>query len=113
MSVEEQLKKILESIGIPVKKYDYRGTAEEYIVYNEEAERVEFHADNRPQENVVWWQVHIFTPENGNYSALKRRVRAILFDADFTITDVTTLQEEETKTMHVVISCVNTEKMEE
>lgn len=100
-----ELEKVLEGIGIPVKYYEYAGVKPEYIVYNEEAEQPTDYGDNIPGHRVTWWQVHIFTPKTGKFREYKRLSESALQKAGFTVTDIRTLYEKETKTMHVVISC--------
>ena len=113
MKSDEILQETLEQTGIPVKPYEYKGTKPEYIVFNEEDERCTASADDRPQAVSVWWQVHLFAPETSGYRAMKRRIRRLLLEAGFTVREAATLREEETGTMHVVISCNMMEDMEE
>lgn len=113
MKSDRILQQTLERAGLPVKLYEYKGTKSEYILYNEEDERGVSHADDRPQEMSLWWQVHLFTPKTYDYRAKKRQIRSLLLEAGFTLGAITTLYEKETETMHVVISCNITENMEE
>lgn len=113
MKSDEILKKTLDQTRLPVKPYEYKGTQTEYIVFNEEDERCTAHADDMPGAVSVWWQVHLFAPETYNYRRMKRKIRTLLLNAGFTVREATTLWEEETGTVHVVISCNMTEDMEE
>ena len=112
MNLSEHLEKTLEGVGVPVKYYEYAGTKEEYILYNEEAEHPTNHADNMPQDHVVWWQIHIFTPKEGAFRKHKETVLELLKAAGYYITDIRTLYEKETKTIHVVICCHKGKKEE-
>lgn len=105
--MDELLVQALETVGLPVKYYEYKGTAPEYIVYNEEAEQRTNHGDNHALNRVEWWQVHIFTPRNGRFREYKRAAEKALLRAGFGVTEIVTLYEgeDETETMHVVISC--------
>lgn len=105
MSQKRTLEEILAVTGLPVKYYEYIGTKKEYIVYNEEAEQLVDHGDNKPLNNIIWWQVHIFTPKSSDFRGLKESAKAALLDNDYIITDIVTLYEKETTTMHVIISC--------
>ena len=100
-----ELEKVLEGIGIPVKYYEYAGVKPEYIVYNEEAEQPADYGDNDPECHITWWLVHIFTPKTGKFREYKKAAEAALQEAGFTVTDIRTLYETETKTIHVVLSC--------
>lgn len=107
------LQEALEQTGVPVKQYEYKGTRTEYIVFNEEDERCTAHADDGPQAVSIWWQVHLFAPETFGYRVMKRRIRLLLLKAGFTVREAVTLREEETGTIHIIISCNMMEDMEE
>ena len=113
MTADMKLQQVLEKTGLPVKQYEYKGAKPEYILINEEDERGIGHADDCPQAMSLWWQVHIFAPKESDYRARKRQVRQLLIEAGFTLGSIRTLYEQETETMHVVISCNITENMEE
>lgn len=112
MRSEELLRETLEKTGLTVKEYEYRGKEPEYIVFNEEDERGILHADDRPQEISIWWQVHLFSPETSDIRKRKQQVRNLLLKAGFLLESIDTIYERETKTIHVIISC-NIEEMEE
>lgn len=105
MRSNESLEEALKKTGLPVKYYQYEGIKQEYIVYNEEAEQLADYADDTPQEHVTWWQVHIFSPKAGDFRKYKESACKLLIDAGFTVTDMVTLYEKETKTIHVVMNC--------
>lgn len=111
---DELLQTTLEKTRLPVKPYEYKGTKTEYIVYNEEDERGIGHADDRPQAESIWWQIHLFTPVTYDYRAMKRKIRNLLYDAGFSVGPINTIYEsDDTETVHVVISCNMHEGMEE
>lgn len=101
----ELLEGALSKAGLPVKYYDYEGASPEYIVYNEEAEEPANYGNNKPLNKITWWQVHIFTPKTSDFRSYKKAVKKELQESGFFVTDITTLFEKETKTIHVVISC--------
>lgn len=105
MRSDKMLESVLEPVGLPVKYYEYLGSSELYIVYNEEAEELADHGDNRPLNNVIWWQVHLFAPKDSDFRTYKADIIKRLLDAGYMVTDVATLYEKETKTIHVAISC--------
>lgn len=113
MTADVLLQQVLEKTGLPVKQYEYKGAKPEYILFNEADERGICHADDRPQAVSLWWQVHIFAPKESDYRARKRQVRQLLIEAGVILGNINTLHEQETETMHVVISCNTIENMEE
>lgn len=113
MTADVLLQQVLEKTGLPVKQYEYKGAKPEYILFNEADERGICHADDRPQAVSLWWQVHIFAPKESDYRARKRQVRQLLIEAGVILGNINTLYEQETETMHVVISCNTIENMEE
>lgn len=111
---DEILKTTLEQTGLPVKPYEYKGTKTEYIVYNEEDERGVGHADDTPQAQSLWWQVHLFSSVEYDFRAMKRKIRSLLCEAGFSVGPINTIYEsDDTETVHVVISCNMHEGMEE
>lgn len=113
MTADVLLQQALEKTGLPVKQYEYKGAKPEYILINEEDERGIGHADDCPQAMSLWWQVHIFAPKETDYRSRKRQVRQLLIETGFILGNIYTLYEQETETMHVVISCNIIENMEE
>lgn len=105
MSTEEILVQALETIGIPVKYYLYEGAKPEYFVYNEEVEQQVNFGDNKPLNTITWWQAHLFAPKNSEFRKYKKEAVKAVRDAGFNVTDIRTLFEKETKTIHVTISC--------
>lgn len=105
MRCDKRLETTLKTVGLPVKYYEYLGTAEIYVVYNEEAEETANFGDNRPLNNIVWWQVHLFAPKESDFRTYKSDIKKRLLEAGYRVTDTATLYEKETKTIHVVISC--------
>ncbi len=110
MGSEEILIEALKEINLPVKYYEYNGIKEEYIVYNEEVMQLTNYADNTPMNQVSWWQVHIFTPRDGAFRIHREKVKEALIKNGFTLSEITTLYEKDTKTIHVVIPCHMTER---
>ena len=112
MRSDEKLEQALIPAGLPVRYYEYAGTKETYIVYNEEHENPADFGDNQSLEHVTWWQVHIFAPKNSEFRQYKEKITESLKKQGFTVTDIRTIYEKETKTIHVVIYC-HTEESEE
>ena len=58
-------------------------------------------------------QVHLFLPLKENFQKEKNRIRQMLFSQDFTWPEVMVLEENDTKTRHVIFECDYTEEIEE
>lgn len=74
-----------------------------YIVYNPEIEMPGYHADDTDMEWVQYMQIHLFV--KGNYIGLRRKIRASLREADFTVTDIDTTYEKDTGYSHLCFGC--------
>lgn len=109
---KDALKELLQGSGLPVAYWQYDGQQEMYIVYNEEAEQPANHADNQPRNRILWWQVHLFAPRASGFGEKKREIIRILRGAGYNVTNIATLYEKETRTIHVVIPCHIGEKEE-
>lgn len=113
MKTNEMLEQALIPTGLPVKYYEYAGVKDTYIVYNEEYEQPVDFGDNESNTTVMWWQVHIFAPKNTDFRKNKKKAVEALKEKGFVITDIRTLYEKETRTIHVVIYCHIEESEEE
>lgn len=105
MRTDERLEQALVPVGLPVKYYEYAGTKDTYIIYNEEYEQPTDFGDNQSQNTMMWWQVHVFAPKNTDFRKYKDMTVEALEKSGFIVTDIRTLYEKETKTIHVVIYC--------
>lgn len=112
MTQAEFLEETLKHVGIPVKYYEYLGIEPIYLVYNEAAEKPTNYGDNQALARVIWWQVHLFSPKEHNFREIRARTEELLRDAGFTITEIRSLFERETKTIHTVIYCCKEESEE-
>lgn len=111
MRINEKLEQAA-SIGLPVKYYEYAGTKDTYIVYNEEYEQPADFGDNESQDCIMWWQLHLFAPKDSDFRKHKEKLLDSLKSHGYTVTDIRTLYEKETKTIHVIIYCHITEREE-
>ena len=102
MDANSKLRTALLSLGYPVAFMNYIGTAEKYIVFNIEDERAELFADDEPQDDVVYFQVHFFCPETYDHRADKKSIKVKLFKAGFSYPTIQTFYENETKFNHIV-----------
>lgn len=82
---------------------------DKYIVYKVNEEAV-LYADDRDEEWGLFIDIHYFS--KGNYISAKNKIRNILRESGFIVTDIETLYENDTGYHHVIISC-NLEESEE
>ena len=83
----------------------YTGTLPTYIVFNYADDRGEVFADDEPQNDIAYLQIHLFCPGKFNYMTLKKQIRSALFEAGFSYPSVTTLYETDTDKNHIVFQC--------
>ncbi|MEI3490864.1 MAG: hypothetical protein V8Q73_02525 [Blautia sp.] len=76
---------------------------EEYIVYNPELESPELYGDDEDLEWTHYMQIHFFTKKN--YISKRKEIRKLLRTAGFTMTDINTEYEKDTKYFHLIFSC--------
>lgn len=88
MELNEKLKNLLSETGLPVEQDEYEGREDKYIIFIYEDERPVEHADNKPYADTVYLQIQLITPKNFNYMKLKRKIRNLLEDADFSVTSI-------------------------
>lgn len=105
MTQAEYLEETLKVTTLPVKPYEYAGTNPEYILYNEITEKPVNYGDNQPLDRILWWQVHLFAPKQSDFRGTRKQMEQLLKTAGFRVTEIKTLFEKETKTIHVVIYC--------
>lgn len=74
---------VLQQIGLEIDQNVYKGSKKEYIVYNIATETPTDFADNTPQYDEVYVQVHLFLPKDKNYLAYQQKIRHLLFEAEF------------------------------
>lgn len=105
MDANRIVKTTLSPLNIPVEFLTYDGNASTYITFNYEDDRAISYADDTPQIDIAYIQVHLFIPSNVNYIALKKEIRSKLFKAGFTYPRVTSLYESDSKTNHIIFQC--------
>lgn len=86
VELNEILIKLLSITGLPVEQDEYDGKKDKYIVFIYEDERPTGHADNKPYADTVYLQIQLITPKSFNYFKLKRKIRNLLENADFSVT---------------------------
>lgn len=83
MNSAQLLEKVLQKTELPVHYYQYDGTQETYVVYNEVLDQAVNFADNQAQNRIAWWQVHIFAPKRTDFRAHKKKVLELLEETGF------------------------------
>ena len=73
------------------------------IVYNPEIDSAECFADDEDQEWTLHMQIHLYTRED--YMDDRKTIRKLLRKAGFTVTDIDSIYEKETKYYHLCFSC--------
>lgn len=97
----DTLKPLIPDV-VPTK---YTGTNTTYITFNYEDDRAGTFADDEPQEDVAYMQIHLFCPRTYNINKVKKQIRSRLFKAGFSYPRVTVLYEDDTETNHIVFQC--------
>ena len=105
MNVNGLISNALKSLGHPVYPDKYTGTAETYIIFNYEDDRGEVFADDEPEIDKAYLQIHLFCPGNFNYMTLKKQIRSKLFRAGFSYPSITSLYEKDTDKNHIIFQC--------
>ena len=113
MSAFEAIRAALADITYPKVPQRYEGKETKYITYNYAADSGRDFGDDRPGCNEVSIQVHFFLPLKENYQKEKNRIRQLLFFQGFTWPEVMVLEEDDTKTRHIIFECDYTEEIEE
>lgn len=102
MKVKEILANTLKEFG-PIAFCIYKGSKETYLTFNYEDERGVGYADDRPEYERNYIQVHFFTPYSAYKDVIKKSIKAALSRIS-SVTKTFTTKEEETNLMHIVFS---------
>ena len=105
MTIHQKIKNALASTGIPVKEDFYGGGLNEYITWTLVRDHAAVIADNKPTNEVAELQIHWFLPRSKSYSTTRKIIRHLLCDSEFTWPVVTTIEEPDGKTRHIVFEC--------
>lgn len=88
MNLNEILKRLLSVTELPVEQDEYDGNEEKYIIFVYEDESPEMYGDNEVVADTVYLQIQLITPKNFNYFMLKKQIRNLLEEADFSVTSI-------------------------
>ena len=112
MSVYQKVADTLATLGIPVVPGVYTGTETTYCSVHYDTQPDGF-ADDAPRCERCLIRVHLHGPLGTDTSALRRQIKELLFEAEFTwpaeqdLTD--SVQEGRAEEQHYVLSCELTE----
>ena len=103
MTTTDKLQSILSGIdpNIEVNRDFHRGHGESYIVHEVLTEVDTAYSDDAAQEQIDTVRVHYFT--KGNPTAVKKAIRRVLRENDFTISFTEPIREADTGYHHIVI----------
>ncbi|MBQ1349950.1 MAG: hypothetical protein IIZ68_04690 [Clostridia bacterium] len=103
MTTTEKLQTLLSGISqnIEVHREFHRGHGESYIVHEILTESDGEYSDDEPEAQVDTVRVHYFT--KGNPTPVKKQIRRLLRENDFTIIFTEPLREADTGYHHIVI----------
>lgn len=103
MTTTEKLQTLLSGIdpAIEVHRDFHRGSGESYIVHEIITESDAAYSDDAAQEQIDTVRVHYFT--KGNPTAVKKAIRRVLRENDFTISFTEPIREADTGYHHIVI----------
>ena len=102
MTLNKRIITTLSSLGYPVDFGKHEGDSDKYIVFNIVDERGDHFADDAPQAETGYIQVHFFAHKDFNHNTVKKNIKNLLFNAGFTYPRVQTLYEDDTKLFHLI-----------
>lgn len=107
MTADEIMELTLAQTNIPYVEGKYYGTEEKYIVYNESDQIPYLYADNAPEKQKTFYQVHYFCPlqpaAGDDSRKVTKKIRKALVQHDFCVTG--TIRRTEEKKRHIIIEC--------
>lgn len=115
MTIYQKIETALASLEIPIEEDFFGDGADEYITYTLVRDGAAVIADGAPQNEVSELQIHYFAPRSKEYDAIRKQIRKLLLEADFTWPVVTVLIEPDNKTRHIIFETEieNDEEMED
>lgn len=105
MNVNNLIITALKPLVADVVPGHYTGTAKTYIAFNYEDDRGELFADDEPEIDKAYMQIHLFTPGSFNYMTLKKQIRQALRKAGFSYPTVQSYYESDTDKNHIIFQC--------
>lgn len=105
------IKQSLETIGLPVSRLKYLGTAQTYITFFEYSEDVENSSDDEVEIEGHYIQVDLWT--KSDFTSYKPLIKLAMKNAGFYFTNGEELYEDDTKIYHWSSRYVKSEFIEE
>lgn len=110
MNVNKLIIDTLSPLGYPVayikyKPYTGEPVSDKYFTFNYADDRGINFADDVPQHEIAYMQIHFFAPLKFPHTALRKDIRKRLFSAGFTYPTIVTLTEEDNEIIHLVFEC--------
>ncbi len=105
MNVNNLIIESLSPLGHPVVPTVYTGKEKIYITFNYADDRGEIFTDNKPVIDIAYMQIHLFSPENFNNMALKKKIRVKLLEVGFTYPHIVSQYEADMKINHIIFEC--------
>lgn len=102
MNVNENIIAALSPLGYPVEPSIYTGKSDKYFRFNYVDDRGEVFADDTPQIDRAYLQIHFFCPQSFNYMTLKKQARSKLFKAGFSYPSIAETDENDTGKHHII-----------
>jgi hypothetical protein len=102
MNVNNLIISTLSPLVADVVPTKYTGASTTYITFNYEDDRAEEYADDTPQMDVAYLQIHLFCHRTFNFNNLKKQIRSSLFKAGFSYARITAMYEDDTETNHII-----------
>lgn len=89
MSVIGKMDRTLEEVSGEVARDVYDGRSDTYIVYNVAAENPTGYSDNAPTDNIVYFQIHLYLPQDEDYTSIQNKLKTAVFNGGFSYPQVT------------------------
>lgn len=105
MNVNPRIEQALNGLGIPFRWLEYKGTATEYVVFNDALNAPSLYGSNRDQIDTVVVQVHHYTKTDphSRISEIRNRLRNAGFVILETFTTRDTVEGGKTGFIHTMI----------
>lgn len=98
MTIKEELKSVLDTLGVPVGFHRYTGNASTWITFSTYNEQAEAHSEDEIEKEAHFIQVDIWSKTDTD--ELEARVKSVLENADFQFNNGQDLYEADTKIYH-------------
>lgn len=83
MTINDRIIAAVSSLAVPIYPNTYMGDADTYMVFNLSAYPHNY-ADDEPEQNVWWGQLHLFCPHSTDSVAMRKQIKLLLQGAGFT-----------------------------